>query len=130
MCNFCRRMKSSCRCSGQCGRETQELETYQSCTRMSTWTAPRDLTQSSVSVELVKLPHDGYLDFIDTGLHLTIGQIRQHLRKNFDMPRVRLVYNGRELTDDSRNLADYGWTSGECGKIKIQDTVIYTNEIN
>ena len=100
---------------------------YQHCTGRN---ITRDLTQSSVSVELVKLPYDCYLDFIDTGLHLTIGQIRKHLQEKFDMPRVRLVYNGSELTDDNRNLADYGWTSGECGKIKVQDTVIYTNEIN
>ena len=60
-------------------------------------------------VELQRFEDQEVIDQIDSETHLTIGQIRRHLRENFNLSRVELFYNGRLLRNDQWTLADYGW---------------------
>ena len=48
------------------------------------------------------------IDQIDSETHLTIGQIRRHLRENFSLSSVELFYDRRLLDNDNWTLAQYG----------------------
>ena len=74
------------------------------------------------SAQLI-LKTDRPIEEIDTELHLTIGQIRDHLRRNYNLQNVRLIYEGRELDNDESTLADCGFISGTRGIIEIGELV-------
>ena len=79
-------------------------------------------TVQDCSMQLT-LKTDRPIEEIDTELYLTIGQIRDHLYRNYNLQGVRLIYEGRELDNDESTLADYGFISGTRGIIDIVELV-------